>query len=1587
MANLKLINGRIQHKIDTATNWQLNNIVLLSGEMGYESDTHKVKIGDGTTAWKDLPYVSPTKTSDLTNDSGFLTEDSLPDLSSAIDLGWYEHGDVNTVLNKITSEHKTESGTYKAIVSRYGHDDILYIDYYYNDNSNNAFREYANAIIHSIGSSNKTYYYTWENLGTADGNFVWKLNSDSGTVASQAATAFKDASVSGNTLTFTKNDGTTKDITLPGSSSIVDLGIFQNGTSNIILGTIINSYKTQSGDYKAIVSVNGYETLWMIHYFYNDSNNMNSQEYANAIIETIGSPSYTSYYSWNSSTNTWTAVSHSNVVSSQAKQSFKDASINGNILTFTKNDGTTKDITLPTTDSVTNDNITITSKYTHNINLLNQNYDEGINTNILTLIEIPTPEKLTAIELAKYLSTNGPINITTTINGVTGEGSLAATYRPANADAGMIEEAYMTYDGSQGYLYGDAIEGYWLIESDDIDIDGGLTLNNKIIYSIGTSDDFNLNDDSQLPTTKAITKIIENSNPFKEYRMQNMPGTEWVRLVQITDVKKNASGTFHITCEALKKDYSKIALTQSIFTATCGINGSQVFVSDILPISHTPAKTLIGGGVGSGGYVGSTEDFGSGGDYGSDGSDASSYAVEDAATLDNETTLINEIREDLASTVSEDEGAAVSSDSGDMGSGGGPGSGSDMGSGAGSGSIGYGLNSLCFEEYDGETYLCGLMHYPSVDLYDSLIVNIKIENNLNYTLLDDLQKVDLSQVNDLEVQLFEGTEFVADKEYAIQLTGKVSDYVSATDSYAPLGFFAWMTDVDSPPIQLVSNTSIFLVVTPSGSTHYESRYPYNVCIESEDSLVNPKMSIDGIAYLWDYCVPGAITTNSYISEWISMSGTVSCNPYEGESFNEHFCIQINDVVLNKENNWTAYISNITPAFTWKAYDDMNESLTTSDLYGYGDLNFTFDLENTYYQIEINNIKFTENNILNYYDLSGNVFNLSPRLVQRFKHNVTKSYALCSVYDSIEELYNTTSVVAEVANMALSTANNTDWKIDELADRVSQLESNNDNNGDSGSNDNNDNSGNNNNNQSTESIDYESLNKIASSYTMREIPASFLRNNKNIYYGEYPFTTKVGSYAFAGCTSLKYLAFTSDSLHFDNYVFGSYNDPNLYVDTLQLPKNTNYKGIYYSSQIQAENLYYNGTLAEWLELSSINQEQLYYNNLYIKNNDNDSWEQILSGDILELPPIQTIPSRYVFHDFWENNFKVLKISNQTTAIDSNAIYMTHVFIPETTTDVGVNALYNVDCLLCEAESKPSTWSYSIQTWQHVFWGCDRIDPYVASDGNSIIGFKEYQAYVNEANIDFNGQDCNLRDVFSSWFINNYNTFYIAYIQGSINTTSLTVPPCLIISNWKQLTGLQETLQTIIFEDGCTIVPEEICEQCSQLTSVSLPNSIEKIDHSAFGECYSLTNINIPDSVQTLGRYVFYNTSIEKLNTKQATEIYTCFSQMPNLKQIIVPNATRIDKYNFYGVPMLEYADLYKAEEIGIASNELPNFTTLIIRTPSVCEMTSSSLDLNNLPLLQVYVPDELVEQYKVKTNWIILADRIKPLSSYTGGTYA
>lgn len=50
--------GQFKLRRDSAADWTSNNPTLAQGEQGYETDTRKLKIGDGSTAWTSLPYFA-----------------------------------------------------------------------------------------------------------------------------------------------------------------------------------------------------------------------------------------------------------------------------------------------------------------------------------------------------------------------------------------------------------------------------------------------------------------------------------------------------------------------------------------------------------------------------------------------------------------------------------------------------------------------------------------------------------------------------------------------------------------------------------------------------------------------------------------------------------------------------------------------------------------------------------------------------------------------------------------------------------------------------------------------------------------------------------------------------------------------------------------------------------------------------------------------------------------------------------------------------------------------------------------------------------------------------------------------------------------------------------------------------------------------------------------------------------------------------------------------------------------------------------------------------------------------------------------
>ena len=116
-----------KNRVDTSSSWQNKNPILEKGELGIESDTNYIKVGDGKTTWNSLPYISSPSADDkldkddtakqaiadaLGND---ISKTYIKDLSANGTTITYTKGDGKT------GTIKTQDTTYKnATVSASG---------------------------------------------------------------------------------------------------------------------------------------------------------------------------------------------------------------------------------------------------------------------------------------------------------------------------------------------------------------------------------------------------------------------------------------------------------------------------------------------------------------------------------------------------------------------------------------------------------------------------------------------------------------------------------------------------------------------------------------------------------------------------------------------------------------------------------------------------------------------------------------------------------------------------------------------------------------------------------------------------------------------------------------------------------------------------------------------------------------------------------------------------------------------------------------------------------------------------------------------------------------------------------------------------------------------------------------------------------------------------------------------------------------------------------------------------------------------------------------------------------------------------
>ena len=109
-----------------------------------------------------------------------------------------------------------------------------------------------------------------------------------------------------------------------------------------------------------------------------------------------------------------------------------------------------------------------------------------------------------------------------------------------------------------------------------------------------------------------------------------------------------------------------------------------------------------------------------------------------------------------------------------------------------------------------------------------------------------------------------------------------------------------------------------------------------------------------------------------------------------------------------------------------------------------------------------------------------------------------------------------------------------------------------------------------------------------------------------------------------------------------------------------------------------------------------------------------------------------------------------------------------------------------------------------------------------------------------------------------------------------------------SPWSSYT---EDIKCVKICSGITSIGSRVFENCTSLTSITIPNSVTRIDSRAFSDCTSLTSITIPDSVTRIGEFTF--SGCESLKSITIPDSVTsigegAFRDCTNLTSISIPD---------------------------------------------------------------------------------------------------
>ena len=213
------------------------------------------------------------------------------------------------------------------------------------------------------------------------------------------------------------------------------------------------------------------------------------------------------------------------------------------------------------------------------------------------------------------------------------------------------------------------------------------------------------------------------------------------------------------------------------------------------------------------------------------------------------------------------------------------------------------------------------------------------------------------------------------------------------------------------------------------------------------------------------------------------------------------------------------------------------------------------------------------------------------------------------------------------------------------------------------------------------------------------------------------------------------------------------------------------------------------------------------------------------------------------------------------------------------------------------------------------------PLMASAEYAVIDGIEYILYpsTKEALLDL-GSNAERVNIPAS-FIWKEETYSVTSIGGNAfkncsNLTSITIP-----NSVKTIGGCAfincSNLISVNISNGVKEIGESVFSGCSSLTSIEIPNSVTSIGKFAFNGCSGMTSVIIPNSVTSIGEYAFKGCSgLTGVTIPNSVTSIGNSAGCSSLKEVVIPTSvTSIGGSTFSGCS-------------GLTSVTIPNSVTSI-----------------------------------------------------------